>query len=107
MASDSARMAVVSRMTPYAPELVSPFAGLIEALLHNRMSAVEFETSYLRKFKNDTTNWPQPIYEFLNEVFLDVDAFYPDRTIRGEFVIDEAELRRRVERSLAALHAAR
>jgi hypothetical protein len=39
-------------------------------------------------------------------VFLDLDAYYPDPALHDEFGIDEAELRVRIERSLAALRRA-
>lgn len=107
MATRPVKGDVASRMTPFAPELLGPYATLIEAFLRRRISAVDFEATYLRAFKDDGTNWPDTVYQILNEVFLDVDAFYPDATIQGEFVIDEAELRRRVERSLVALRQVR
>lgn len=103
MASDRAKVAEASRMTPYAPESAAPYAALMEAFLRQRLSAHEFETAYLRAFKDDDTDWPEPIYQILNEVFFDIDAFYPDLSIQGASVIDEAELRRRVGRSLVVL----
>lgn len=107
MASDLAKVGVASQMTPYVPEAVTAFATLIEVFLQKRMSVLEFESAYLRAFKDDATDWPEPIYAILNDVFLDVDAYYPDPAIRGAFEIDEAELRSRVERSLSALRRLR
>jgi hypothetical protein len=106
MTSDAPSVSTVPTLTPYEPAYATPYRTMMERFLDGRLSASDFETSYLRMFKDDQTDWPEPVYQALNEVFLDLDAYCPDPDIRDEFGIDEAELRVRVERSLAALRRA-
>ncbi len=82
---------------------VLPYLRLMEDFLADRLPVASFEREYLDTFSSDDTRWPEPIYQVLNEVFLDVDAYCPDPALRDELDIDEAKLRARVERSLTAL----
>lgn len=92
------------QLTPWSDRRdIAPYIRLMDAFLIGELPVAAFERRYLDTFADDDTRRPEPLYEILNEVFLDVDAFYPDAEIRGEFDIDEEELRRRVQRSLAAL----
>lgn len=106
MARDATRVRKVPTLTAFDPAHVLPYRNMIERFLNGRLSVAEFEASYLRTFKDDATAWPEPIYRILNEVFLDVDAYNPYPEGRDEWDIDEAELRGRVERSLATLRGA-
>jgi hypothetical protein len=102
-----AREDVVGPVMPpsiaYEPSRVAPYVVIVEGILSERMPMEELETAYLRTFLDDRTRWPEPIYLILNEIFLEVDAFFSDATDRGAFVMDEAELRGQVERSFAGL----
>lgn len=92
------------RLTPWSDRRdVEPCIRLMEAFLIGELPVAAFERQYLDTFSADDTHRPEPLYEILNEVFLDVDAYYPDPAIRGKLDIDEEELRGRVERSLANL----
>lgn len=106
MASDALRVSRLPTLVPYEPAHLTPYMAMIEAFLNGQTPVSDFETDYLRVFKDDHTDWPEPVYEALNEVFLDIDAYYPDPAIRDEWGIDEAELRARVGRSLEALRRA-
>lgn len=106
MARDATSVRQVYLRTAFDPAHVVPYRNMIERFLNGRLSVADFEAAYLRTFKDDGTRWPEPIYRILNEVFLDVDAYNPYPDGRDEWDIDEAELRSRVERSLATLRAA-
>lgn len=106
MATNDTGALAARRSIPYRPESVLPYVTMIEAFLSGQMAVGEFETAYLRAYKDDPTLWPEPVYDPLNEVFLDLDAYYPDPALRNEYDIDETELRVRTERSLAALRQA-
>lgn len=82
---------------------VDGYVELIEAFLAERVSAPQFEARYLALFKSDRSSWPEPIYEILNELFLDVDAFCADPAIRLPDELDEPALRSRASGTLAAL----
>lgn len=103
MVEDRAAVPMGPSSTAYEPSRVTPYVVMVDRFLTGRMPVAEFETAYMRTFLNDATHWPEPIYLILNEIFLDVEAFYPDPIFRNEFVIDESELRSRVERSFAGL----
>ncbi len=105
MSIESVVADVRSRMTRYEPQDEAPYIAMIQAFLDGQTSVDEFETTYLRAFKDDPTNWPENLYRILNEIFLDLDAYYPDPTIRDENGIDETELRARAGVALAALRA--
>lgn len=94
-----------SPLTTFPPE-VQPYVELIDAFLSDRLPVASFERTYMDTYLNDKTHWLEPVYEALNEVFLDIDAYYPDPEIRDEDGIDEEELRVRVARSLEDLKRA-
>ena len=73
------------------------------AFLTGRLSAAEFEQRYLRLFLGDESMRSEPVYQILNRLFADVDAFCPDPTIRGAYDIDEPQLRSSVAAALDAL----
>ena len=79
------------------------YIELMEAFLSERVGPIEFESAYLDLFKSDQRMWPEPVYEVLNNVFLDVDAFCADPAIRGPDDLDEEQLRSSVAAALAAL----
>ena len=84
------------------PEL-APYTALIEAFVEERIRPLEFESLYLRLFKNDPTMWPQEIFQVLNRLFSDVDAYFANATLRGPDNLDEEQLRRRAEEALKRL----
>lgn len=87
----------------YEPSRVTPYVVMVGRFLRGQMPVAEFETAYMRTYLDDATHWPEPIYLILNEIFLDVEAFYPDPAFHDEFIIGEADLRSRVERSFDGL----
>jgi hypothetical protein len=85
---------------------LSDYVRLIRAFVEGQLDVSDFATRYLRLFLSDETFRPETIYQALNSLFLDVDAFYPDAEIRGPDGIDEEELRRRAAATLDALSRA-
>jgi hypothetical protein len=85
---------------------VREYRKLMDDFVRRVITVDEFEEQYLRVFKNDSTLRGSPIYDILNGVFLDVDAFYPDAAVRDAAGIDESELRTRVREALAELDRA-
>lgn len=87
-------------------EAIGRYAPIIESFLAGRLTADEFEDRYLGAFREDPGDWPDEIYDLLNEAFLDVEAFWLESDETDEFLIDEPELRRRMAITLAAMRAA-
>jgi hypothetical protein len=79
------------------------YRKLIQSFLSHELSPLEFEAQYLTRFKEEP-HIPSPeIYEILNRLFSDVDAFCSDPRLRHSGDLDEAELRQCAERAYAEL----
>ena len=84
---------------------VEPYASLITAFLSRELSAAAFEERYRTTFLADTRRWPEPMYRALNGAFLDAEAFAPGADPSDDWLIDEAELRTRMDASLEHLES--
>lgn len=83
---------------------VLPYIHLISSFVEGKISANEFESQYLKLYKNDPTPWSEELFSVLDGLFADVDAFCPDPDLRDEGDLDEDQLR---QRSAAALEKLR
>jgi hypothetical protein len=72
---------------------VSNYINLIAAFVCGDLSALEFERDYLRMFKEDTRMFPDELYEILNKLFTDVDAFCGDPACSRSNNLNEVQLR--------------
>ncbi len=84
-----------------------PYEHLMDKFMSGSLPTKAFERAYIDTFTDDSTIWPEELYQILNEVFLDVDAYFPDPSFWNDLIIGEDELRRRVARSLEALRSVR
>jgi hypothetical protein len=82
---------------------MSSYITLIESYLTRQISSAEFESKYLRLFKNEKRIPPAQIYELLNRLFTDVDAFCSNPSFRNRSSIDENELRECANRAFQEL----
>lgn len=81
----------------------------MEAFSSGRSPTETFERQYLDLFKSDTAFRAPAIFNAVEDVFFAVDEYCGDPDLRGEYDIDEDQLRDRVRaalRSLAELKAA-
>jgi hypothetical protein len=76
---------------------------LMNTFLHGEMPSAEFQLAYIEKFKNETTLFDEKVFQLLDELFGDVDAFCADpeelAALQAElpgFYLDEQTLRGRV-----------
>lgn len=76
------------------------FRELVVALLDNRISAKDFEASYIRGYTEAAT-LGTPIPFAADELFYGVDAFNSEPTLRAPLDIDEATLREEAGDALA------
>ena len=78
------------------------YMALIRAFLDGSLTAAEFESRYLATFKGEQARLRAPVFDVLQQLFSDVDAYSPDCSPGQEsaFVISEARLR---EQAAAAL----
>lgn len=76
---------------------ISTYLSLIQNFLQKEITVAQFEEKYMELFKADPCVSPRLIYEVLNELFLDVEAYCPDQSLRNKYSIDENVLRERTE----------
>lgn len=84
---------------------VNKYRDLIRLFLSGAVNATAFETLYLSIFASEPLGLAEDVYEVLNGLFLDVDAFCPDPLLRDEQEddIDEETLRQRCKLALCKL----
>ncbi len=82
---------------------LSNYIALIDSFLAGRISASDFESRYLKLFKEEREIPPKQVYEVLNKLFSDVDAFCDDPSLRNHYSIDERELRECANRAFQTL----
>lgn len=85
---------------------IQKYASLIERFTMGSLDAAKFEAEYLRTFKNEAEPLPEPVFEVLDALFADVDAFCADPTLRDASDLDEDGLRARCHDALRELTAA-
>ncbi len=73
------------------------YTNLIRDYLNNRISTKCFEYTYLKLFKEETREMSSEEYSIINGLFMDVEAFCDDPTLRDANDIDEHELRKRCQ----------
>ena len=76
---------------------------LIRAFSSGCIDTTSFEREYLNRFKSEKTLFGGCVYQILNELFCDIDAYCDDPGIRDNNDIDEEELRTRVAIALEKL----
>jgi len=78
------------------------YEELIGEFLTKRLSASEFETRFLKAFKNEPGGMSPKVFAVLDELFSDVDSYSAD-CVEGKesaFEISEAALRRQAAKAL-------
>jgi len=88
-------------MSPVARHYVE----MIRAFLDGRMSAQEFSAAFFARFKADADPFTEPEFQTLDRLFADLDAYCDDPDLRGEWGIDEDELRKCAQLALDKLSA--
>jgi hypothetical protein len=92
-----------SEVDDMEPETLEQYTALIRRFLDEAIDAREFESRFLEKFKNETTILPLDVFEVLDELFADVDAFCPDPELCDDDDLNEQQLRAKAAEALAKL----
>ncbi len=79
------------------------YLALIAAFVNAQLTADQFQSIYLTLFKYDPGGRPEAIYDVLDALFGDVDAYTAVEDADEPSWIDEAELRARARIALAKL----
>jgi len=75
------------------------YERLLNSFLSGEISADGFQRTYLARFKNEKRILDKSLFELLDELFGDVDAFSSDPTLLAEnptWYLDEIALREKV-----------
>ena len=67
---------------------ISQYILLIEDFLKNKITAKQFEQSYLHIFKSDETFRTGKEFEILDRIFSDVDSFCDDPSLITDLSLD-------------------
>ncbi|MGW5789158.1 colicin immunity domain-containing protein [Saccharopolyspora sp. NPDC003752] len=86
---------------------VADYVGLIRAFTSGKISAPRFEEQYMAMFKAATRHFPEPVYEILNDLFLDCDEYVADPDLRDEDDLDDQQLHERATEALTKLETGR
>ncbi len=84
---------------------LTSYIRLLSSFAAQELSATEFEARYLRLYKQEETLFSDETFLVLDELFGDVDAFYPNPDLRDEDDLDEEQLHQRCARALEKLNA--
>ena len=85
---------------------LAPYWALIEAFVEGRLRATEFESIYLDLFLNDPTMWSEDLFDILDRLFGDVDAYCSDPSLRDADDLDDEQLKSCAQRALDELKKA-
>jgi hypothetical protein len=98
----------VNKLQEDWPSPLWPYVAVVSAFLDRRVTADELEAIYLAIFKHDDREWPSDVFEPLNEIFLDLDAYWPQGQTGDRYAItSEEELRTRIGASFDKLSSRR
>jgi hypothetical protein len=84
---------------------VAPYIALMTGLADGAISTEEFSTSYKSSYLADSTDWPEELFDVLDEVFATADNVVTDAGRRNKiaFAVAPEDLRVVVLRAIASL----
>jgi Bacterial self-protective colicin-like immunity len=88
-------MAEISEAGKMNCDSIAKYADLIKDFLQRRIDARDFETQYLSIVKRESVVLPREVFDALDRLFADVDAFCPNPELCGEDDLNEEQLRQR------------
>lgn len=81
-----------------------PYGVLVRLFVNRSISADEFEVVFLRLYKLDPTEWPPDLFDVLETLFADVDAYCANDAIRDDVGgLDAGQLRSRAASAFVRL----
>jgi hypothetical protein len=76
---------------------IAKYKGLISQFLDGQISAQDFQTSYLRMFKNEADIEIGAEFDILEELFTDTDDYVADPELRSYLRAKDPEFRKYVQ----------
>lgn len=84
---------------------LADYFRVVKAFVDGHLSAIEFESVFLRMFKKDDAVRPDSHYKILNDLFGSVDAFCSDPSIRAVQDLNDEQLHNDAKAALSELSA--
>lgn len=69
-------------MSPDEQRALTPYLALLDAFASGQVPAPAFEEQYLARYKADPFLWSEPVFDVLDRLFADVDAYVADDDLR-------------------------
>lgn len=82
---------------------LKPYITLIHQFVNKQITATEFETSFTNMFKNETYLFSEEVFQVLNRLFTDVDAYCDDDELCDEDDLNDEQLYSCAEQALEHL----
>ena len=79
------------------------YTSIIKAFVAHSIDVETFERSYLEMFKNEKVAFPSDVFEILDGLFADIDAFCPDRELISDNILSEQQLVEKCRQALSKL----
>ena len=86
-----------------ANKCLEKYILLINEFVNGEITASQFESSYLKMFKNERDPLTEKAFNTLNNLFLDVDACCDDPSLRDNEDINEEKLLESAKTALAQI----
>ena len=91
---------------------LSDYRHVLSEAVAGRTDLSEFREKFMAMFLAEAVHFPEPIYQILNDLFLDSDEFEPDsalyescKLVFPDFIIDSSEYANRIAVALNKLSA--
>ena len=86
--------------------VICEYRLLLKQYLTGEMNVDEFQATYLDRFKKEEREYPEPLYEILDELFGEVDSYTKDNQLlleQPDFYLNEKELKEKVAQKVKQL----
>jgi Bacterial self-protective colicin-like immunity len=87
-------------------DVYTDYKILLNRFVEGAISPEEFKSAYLSRFKNEDRKLDEPLFDLLDSLFGDVDAFTNDQELLSEsptFYLNEVSLREKIVQALKEL----
>lgn len=83
--------------------VIGKYSSLIRRYTAGELSAEEFSNTYMDAFMDEDAEYDDEVYDALQSLFEDADAYCDDPDLRDEWDIGEAELSKSARETAAKL----
>ena len=92
-------------MTETQSECLNGYLTLLRDFAAGKLDARLFESTYIHKFKTERVELPENIFNVLDRLFAEADAYCPDSDVKSTDCIGDAQLLAGAKEALAQIDA--